>query len=236
VKRFFVELALGKDFELTDAEHNHLANVLRVKTGEHVTVCCGDAFDYRYEVTKITKNASSMRFIERKENFSNPKVWVSVFLAKIKFDNLALAVTKLNEIGASEVVIFNAANCNVALKSVNVEKLNIIAQQSCKQCGRSIPLKVRITTDEPDVALRGFDTVFFADELRENELALLSVQEISATDKNAVIIGPEGGFTLNERNKLLRVAKPVSLGRRILRAETAAIVSAAILLSKMGEL
>jgi len=239
LKRFFVAQPLGKDFELQGQEHNHLANVLRTQTGESIIVCNGDEFDYTYNVVKIAKHSTQMKFLNRAINTANPTKHVAVFLALIKPDKLSQAVTQLNEIGVTELVLFNADRCNVVLRTLNLDKFAEIARQSCKQCGRSKPLTIRYTSAEPDVALAPYNTIYFADEMTAHDCVLKSCG--SQRDKSinglpssvahlktqscAVIIGPEGGFTPNERAKLLKLATPISLGSRILRAETAAVIA-----------
>ena len=227
MKRFFVSCQLGKNFELKGGEHNHLANVLRVQVGESVIVCNGDEFDYVYNADKITKNSTQLCFVSRTQNIANPTKQVAVFLAIIKPDKLHTAITQLNEIGASELVLFNADRCNVSPKQINLEKLNEIARQSCKQCGRSIPIKISLTFKEPEIALAGYDRIYFADE--SLDLSLRDPQdfktELCVGSSVAIIIGPEGGFTPTERAKLLKIATPISLGPRILRTETAAVCS-----------
>lgn len=223
MKRVFVtSLTPTKDIDLTGQEHQHLSKVLRTTVGENVVVFCGDAFDYEYTIDRMTKTSTHLKFVQKTLNIANPTRHIAVFLALIKPDKMTAAITALNELGVAELVLFNADRCNVAPKSVNLDRMNEIARQSCKQCRRSIPMTVRITTDEPAVALRGFDAVYFADETCEPIPPLVS-GELS---RIAVVIGPEGGFTPNERAKLAAVATPVSLGTRILRAETAAVAMA----------
>jgi len=205
---------------LTDAEHNHLANVLRLKVGDTIIAVRGDEFDYFFQIAAITKKETKLKFLEKQKNQHNPQKSFTVYLGAIKFDNLALAVTQLNEIGVTDIVIFRSERCqNVP---VNIEKLQKIAEQSCKQCGRSIPVRVKECKFE-EIPSGGI----FADE-KCTSLRGVHDEAIS------IIIGPEGGFTEREREELKQKATPVSLGGRILRAETAAVVGAAILLHAFG--
>ena len=131
----------------------------------------------------------------------------------------------------------------ISPKSVNVEKLQTIAEQSCKQCGRSIPLSVSITNKQPAEVFDGFNHVFFADETMSGDDVTLESKLAPAiqpdkTARYAIVVGAEGGFTEKEREKITAEKNivSVSLGRRILRAETAVISLAAVVLAKMGEL
>ena len=221
MRRFYIDTkqGLSRDLVLTGSEHNHLANVLRLMAGDEIIAVCGDEFDYLYSILRITKNNTQLKFISKNENPFNPRVKFTVYMGVIKHDNLALAVSALNEIGATQIVLFKTARAqNIPAR---IDKLQAIAQQSCKQCGRSIPLAVRgVISFEQLLTEIPKDTIF-ADEKEESK---------QVKSASAIIIGPEGGFTEQERELLRKTATPVSLGGRILRAETAAVVGAAKLL------
>ena len=231
-KRFFVKTenqSLAKDFFLVDSEHHHLANVMRLRVGDELVIVCGDEFDYFYKIVSITKNSTGLEFVKRVVNQCNPKEKLTVYISLIKFDNLVTAITKLSEIGVSDVVLFNSDYSNIATKSVNILKLEKILEQSCKQCERSIPIKLRGVMSFAEMLKDLPGNVVFADETKRDE-------KLSFAGVDAVVIGPEGGFSGQERDALGIVAKPISLGRRVLRTETAAIVASTLILSKKGEI
>lgn len=207
MKRFFVNHELGKDFELAGSEHHHLANVARTKVGEQVIVCNGDEFDYIYTATRISKNISFLVFERKELNAANPEKNLTVFMAVIKFDNLAMTVEKLNEIGVSELMLFTSERVNA--KPPNIGKLKIITEQSCKQCGRSIPMNIRGVLSFKEMML-----------------------ELKKCGKEGLAIGPEGGFTPTESEQIFSIksATPAWIGGRTLRSETAAIAFAARIL------
>ena len=259
VKRFYVRDDLGKDFDLIGAEHNHLANVLRTRHGETVIICCGDEFDYHYKADKITKHASHMKFISKEPNTKNPKVSLTVYLALIRAEKLSQVIAHLNEIGVSDLVLFSAEYSNISPKVIGVNRLNVIAEQSCKQCGRSKPMRIRYTADTLDFELIDLPCVLFADEkLRGEETTPADIKKIIenmpkmdehakssiySQNKNiptapAILIGPEGGFSPAEHDMLcsMRDIIPISMGARILRAETAAMVLSARVMAAYGEL
>jgi len=240
MKRFFSKLQLGtQDIVLDQAEYHHLADVLRLKSGDIVTGICGDEYDYMYRIAKITKTAASLEFVSKTLNNHNPKKSLTVYIALIKPDLLSLVVQKLNEIGAGSIVVFCSANCNLPPKSVNFEKLRTVAQQSCKQCGRSMPVQVQGVIDFAQMTKSLSKHAIFADErlgMGTKDGKKLSDIDFTSINTAELIIGPEGGFTQTERAELMTAAHPVSLGNRILRAETAAIAGVAIILGKMGEI
>ena len=241
MKRFFVNHQLGDDFKLTDSEHHHLANVLRTRTGESVIVCCGDEFDYIYEAKNISKSATQMRFIEKQINKNNPACKLTVFMPLIKTEKLLLVTQKLNELGVSVMALFSAANSNVSQKEIPVDKLTTIAQQSNKQCGRSISLIIQTIGDFKNIleAVRRYSSIIFLDEKeQENRISKVVIPKEHHASNIAIILGPEGGFTEQERMFLRQIKNvlPVKLGRRILRAETAAIAAVSIIMAKLGEM
>lgn len=233
VKRLFVKSLPEKDIEIIGTEHNHLTQVLRAQIGERVVIFCGDEFEYTFEITNITKKSILLKFIRKDRCANNPKVSITVFLAAIKHENLSLVVQKLNEIGVKEIVIFDATRSNVSTKNLRIERLESIAEQSCKQCGRSIPVKITFGNLG---GLCNFDKIIFADENHKDDL--LGTLSLNNKDSIAAIIGPEGGFTDAERKEILshKNVVSVSLGKRIFRAETAAIAVSSIILSKVGEI
>ena len=196
MKRFFIETNLGGDVSLAGGEHHHLCNVLRVQVGDNVALINGDEFDYLYNVVSITRSASLLNFVKKERNRHNPTAHVCVYLGATKYDALAHAVTDLNEVGVSDLYIFRS---EFSQKTANIDKLNLLAKQSCKQCGRSIPMRVHGMID-------------FAD--------------IPANAK--IVIGPEGGFSKTEKERVNKIGADCYLGKRILRSETAAIAAAVL--------
>ena len=237
MKRFFVsQKQLGFDTILEGGEHNHLAHVLRMESNERVILICGDIWDYVYEIVRITKSQTHLKFISRTRNKSNPNTNLVVFLGVNKLDNLALVVEKLNEIGVGEFVPFTGARSNIPKNALNQAKLQNIANQSCKQCGRSIPMRVHEAITFSDVLdeLGKFDIAFYAD--RGECDSQIDVHILQGKQYTAIIIGPEGGFTANELISVKNSARQITLGSRILRSETAAIVASTVMLSMLGEL
>ena len=236
LKRYFYIFEMSDLVTLEGREHHHLANVVRSKVGEHVILFNGDNYDYEYQITAITRDSATLRYAGRAKNKANPTAHVSVFLGLIKPDNLGLVVEKLNELGVGNLYLFTTERTNTNAKSVNVDKLQMIANQSCKQCGRSTPLLVKpiITFEKMLVGTKHFDQVFYAD--RGERRDKLFLQTLDKDQNVAIIIGPEGGMSLEENLAITQNAEPITLGTRTLRSETAAIVASTIVLHKLGEI
>jgi len=241
MKRFFTEQKLGSDIMLQGKEHHHLSQVLRMRPDDKIILVCGDEFDYHYDIISIKKECSNLKFISRAINTANPKIEFVVFMGMIKLDNMSLVVEKLNELGVSAIFPFTSANSNIPAKAINIEKLEYIAKQSCKQCGRSIALRVNPVLGWIEMLdkLKDFEMVIYADT-QEKSRKISEVLNVTSKEnkpiKIAVVIGPEGGFTLQEGQTISKLAIPVTLGSRILRAETAAITTSSIILSILDEM
>lgn len=235
MKRFFVQEKLGQNFNLTGAEHHHLASVVRCKVGDKVIVTNGDEFDYKYQIDTITRDHAGLSFLEKIKNRCNPSKILTVYLGLIRLENVSMVVKKLNELGVSRIIPFLCERSNIDKRAIDIQKLTAIAQQSCKQCGRSIPLQVGevITFNQLAKYVKLHDYAFYAD--RGEKTTRIRTDALLGQN-TALVIGPEGGLTLNENLTLATAATPVTLGRRTLRSETAAIVASTLILSVLGEL
>ncbi|MCL2570518.1 MAG: 16S rRNA (uracil(1498)-N(3))-methyltransferase [Firmicutes bacterium] len=238
-KRFYYPIILGDNITLYGPEHHHLANVSRCKLEEKVTVFNGDAYDYTYEIVAIQRDETKLKFISKIKNTKNPTVNLTVFLGLIKLDNLALVVEKLTEIGVTKLVPFVCGNSNIGAKTIRVEKLTSISAQSCKQCGRSIPIQIENTLSFQNMisVIRGIDMVYYADLTETaNRITRTGKLGTQRPKEIAIIIGPEGGFTKDETIAIKNNSTPITLGARTLRSETAAIVGATLVLNLFGEI
>lgn len=238
MKTFYVNSVNGNNIELVGDEHNHLKNVMRLNCGDQVQVVCGDDFNYFCTIMQINKNSTILKVDSKELNKANPKVNLTCYMALIKNDNLSLAVQKLTELGCSTFVPFESRYTVNKDKGTKIEKLNLITQQSLKQCGRSKPMVIKPTKKLTDLLndLKQHDLIIFANETEKSEnLNDVLMQNMNA--KNiAIIVGCEGGFEQTEIDLLINNnAKSVTLGSRILRAETASIMLTAIILNFFKE-
>ena len=236
IKRFLADKIENNKVTLIGEEHTHLSQVLRMSVGQEVVIVCGDEYDYLCHIDSIDKKATHLTVVNKTKNIYNPSTHMTVFVDLIKNDNMNLVIQKLSELGVSDVVPFYSQYTVAKDKGTKCDKWQKIASQSTKQCGRSITLKVHdtISFDKMISDLKDFDVVYFANETEGNN-TLDNVFDKNA--KNiAVIIGCEGGFSKSEIEILKsHNAKSVTLGKRILRAETANIALCSVLMYKYGE-
>lgn len=237
MKTFFVNISdiSNNKVLLSGEEHNHLKNVLRLNKGAQVCVVCGDEYNYNCEVVEVNKNNSLLKVNSKTLNTANPKVNLTAFVALIKNDKLNLIIQKLTELGVTNIIPFESKYTIIKDNKLKHEKLQVISNQSIKQCGRSIPAKIYPTINISQIDCKNYDLVLFANESEKN-VKISDVILNKNLNNMALIIGPEGGFTTEEKAMLIKNgAKSVTLCSRILRAETAAIMLTSLVLNYMGE-
>lgn len=238
MKRFFVneQLNINSNIKVEGIEHNHIKNVMRMNVGDELILVCGDEFDYKAIIVAISKGDTTCKIISRELNEYNSISNVTVFQALVKSDNMSLIVTKLTELGVKEFQPFESDFITSKDKFGKVNKLQEISNQSIKQCKRSIPMKVNeiISFNEILYKLKGYDVIIFANECER--VHKLSTMPLSIDKKVAIVVGSEGGFSSDEINRLISIgAESVTLGKRILRAETASIALTSVVMFRLGE-
>lgn len=231
---FFVdESARGGDtFRITGADYNHIRNVLRMRQGDTFLVSCGggshlcalEAFEEAAVVASI-----------REEDYQDTELRVELYLFQglPKSDKLELIIQKTVELGVRGVIPVEMKRCVVKLeekkKKSRRERWQAIAESAAKQSKRSrVPEVGEVLTYREAVKLAGEMDLFLLPY--ENERGMAETKEaleaIRPGMKVAILIGPEGGFDPKEVALAQEAgAKCISLGRRILRTETAAITS-----------
>jgi len=230
IHRLFVDGVLG-DRVLIDCSPNqahYLGNVLRLRIGAKVLVFNGRDGEWRAEIREQSKKTCLLECIEAMREQSR-NLDLHYLFAPIKRARLDYMVQKATEMGASKLLPVRTEFTQVS--RVNKVRMLANAIEAAEQCGT---LNVPEVGDLQDLeqALRKWDPVrrlVFCDEGAEEADPLQALQEIRGA-QTAVLIGPEGGFSAAER-KLLRAQPfvvPISLGPRIMRADTAAVAALAL--------
>lgn len=229
MKKFFIEKQnIDKNqIVITNDEFFHFKNVLRTRLHEKIICICGDENYYHCEVTKIEKTYAIANILKIEKCPANPKIDITVFQGLPKADKLELIVQKISELGATTLIPFESEFTIAKNNNLKIERLKKIAKEACKQCGRSLPIKISNTIKFKDINnyLTDFDLVLFLNEKSEGKNKINNlINEINSSKKIAVIIGAEGGFSNTEINLLSnKKIMDISLGKRILRTETATI-------------
>lgn len=232
MKRFFCESIEDNRVSFSKDESNHIVRVSRLREGDEIIVPNGE-FDLLCRITSAEAAAAEAEILSRSENRANPKARICLYMACSKSDKLELAAQKACELGASAFVPFVSKRCVKIPDAKSAEKLlarlERISFEALKQCGRNFAMEVEkpISFDELLKRIENTDLALFAYEASEESLR--EAFHGSAGKEIMLIVGCEGGFEESEAEKIVNAgAKPVSLGGRILRAETAAISLMAI--------
>lgn len=229
---FFVkpEETAGEILYLTGENYKHACSVLRVRSGEQLLISDGSGRDYLCEVMEEETDRLMLRRISSQEsNELSAEVWLYQGLPKS--DKLELIIQKAVELGAAGIVPVETRNTVVRLDAKKAASKTVrwqaIAEAAAKQSKRSVIPQVR----EPigfSAALRemeGFQLRLIPYEHAEEiQVTMDMLSRMQPGGRVAVWIGPEGGFAPEEIEEAMKAGLvPVTLGRRILRTETAAI-------------
>lgn len=226
MRRFQTEEIDGRSEVLLDPrQSHHLRNVLRLKEGDRIVLSDNSGFDYEARIEDCSGPQVQCTVEAKVPSRSEMCVAVTVYQAVIKGDHFDYAVQKMVETGAAAIVPYLSARC---VKKPNnpqrfVERARRIAAEAAKQCERSVVPRVADILPFGEVLrdLSGQFTIFACE--REQSRTLRQLLSGGCPQRAALIVGPEGGFTEEEKEALIESgAHPVTLGPRILRSETAA--------------
>ncbi len=237
-KRFLInEQDIYKNtITLQGEEHNHLANVLRLRVGQTIECFYNGSDIYECQIDSITKQSTAATILSTRPNPANPTHKVTLFQGLPKLDKLELVVQKCAELGVSEIIPFTSQHTIAKPNDNKTDRLNKISVSASKQCGTTQILNVSntITFKMLLERLKDYDVVVFANE-KEIKTPLSNILQ---NKKNiAIVVGSEGGFSSQEIDQLIDGgAKSITLGKRILRTETASIVVSSLVMYNLGEL
>jgi 16S rRNA (uracil1498-N3)-methyltransferase len=238
MRRFF---APAKNFTetsvtLDETETRHLRDVLRQHVGDEVYVVDGEGREYRCVISEIGKRVASLEIIEIAAP-SAPESALDLTLAAavLKADKFDLVVQKAVELGVTTLVPLETIRCDAKVKDAakKTERWRRIALEADKQSGRSRLMEIAepVAFGKFAAASRDGETILFSE--RDGG----SVNNVEGKKKITAIVGPAGGWDDAELDLASKHGvRIVTFGGRILRAETAAIVVAAILQHRFGDL
>ncbi|MCH5160877.1 MAG: 16S rRNA (uracil(1498)-N(3))-methyltransferase [Clostridiales bacterium] len=230
--RFYVN-NIKSPLELTGDAHTHAAYSLRVRVGDYITVFDGKGVECSCKVTSVNKDKTCLEIIDTRENVGETKTEYSLYLSVIKQDRFELAVQKATELGVSNIIpVYSSYTQRVG--NLNIDRLHKIAISACEQCGRSKVPTIEQPIEFDELLERTKHTHMIFPWEREMHGSLM--EAIDNSKSVSVFVGPEGGITEQEKIALVNAgAHSVTLGPRILRAETAAITTLSVICCAMGE-
>lgn len=243
MRRLFLDGALSDTFSIGGPDAHHLLHVLRVKAGQHFVVVDADGRTAEAEITGCAADAVQLRRLADIAADTDSPVELVLAQCLPKADKMDFIVQKAVELGAVSVQPLRSTNCVVkydaAKAAARGQKWQRVADEAAKQCGRT-----RRMTVEPLQGLAewlaAFDfsaaALLFCYESEQRQGIRACLQELQ-TRRFVLLIGPEGGFTPAEAEALITAgAQSVTLGPRILRAETAALAALSVVQYEKGDL
>lgn len=236
----------------TDDLH-HMMKVLRLKEGDEVDVSDGVRWEYRARIESLSREEAELLILDKQAFASEPSVKVTLFQGIPKAGKMETIIQKCVELGVYEIVpVFMDRTVVVDRGKFGrkIERWNKVSAEAVKQCRRGIVPHVTDPVKTVDM-LRDSDNSGTPDMLDEFDLVLLPYENEKGTtikdvlrqetaergrdpERIAVIIGPEGGFSDEEAIAIIGAGgKSVSLGRTILRTETAGMAALAMIMYEL---
>ena len=240
--RFFVDAnEMQDDTIVLRGENAAHAKVLRLKAGEHILVCDGNGNDCTCVVVSVSPSEVNMHVIARQQSTAEAAVKASIYLGFPKADKLEHVIQKATELGAYEIVAFPTARCiskpDEKSLSKKVDRWQKIAFSAAEQCGRGLVPKIVILPSYSDALMRAKEadkTILFY----ENEYATTLHMALADCKYSSIslITGPEGGFEVHEVSQAKELGIQIcTLGKRILRCETAPLCALSAVMYASGE-
>ena len=247
MRRFFVAPdAVQDNMVYFDAElARHMGKVLRLSAGEQVTVCTGEGSAYLVALEQFSKDAVTGRILEQLDHLQETSIQVVLYQGMPKGDKLELIIQKCTELGISAVVPVETSRSVVHLDGnkagKKLERWQKIAQEASQQSKR-----VQVPTVGPYYNWKqmlkaleqaeGLTIVFWEDEQTQSLKVLLRSQ-MAKPQRINLVVGPEGGLSEDEVAQLRDLgAVSASLGKRILRTETAGMAGISMIMYEFDEL
>lgn len=237
-KRFFVEnINYPDDCEvvLDGEEFVHAKTVQRVEKGTEIILLDGSGKEYSAIVAKIEKRSLIAHITGAADGEREPNTRIYLLCGALKGDKTELIVQKATELGVSKIGVFSSEYCAAFMNENKIERLNKVAREAAKQCMRSCAPEV-VYFDNFKSALNSaseFKNKLFACEFaKQSDIEIMSI-----SGSTALVVGSEGGFSEGEFVLSQQLGfSGITLGKRILRAETAAISLASLVAYALGEL
>lgn len=229
---FFVseEQINGENAYIEGSDVNHIANVLRMKPGEELLISAKGDWDYLCKIVDIETDRVNLKVLESMEQRELP-VNITLLQGIPKSDKLEMIIQKAVELGVSEIIPVKTKRVVVKIDEKKVDtkvnRWNAIAESAAKQSKRSIIPKVHepMSIDNALEIVKDFGVKLIPYENADGiDKTRKILDNMDKTKNIAVFIGPEGGFEESEVERIKNSGfEVITLGKRILRTETAGL-------------
>lgn len=243
--RFFVNPSQisENEIEITGGDVNHIKNVLRMTVGEEISVSDGHGRDYFGKIETLGRESITVRIENSWASYVELPVKLTLFQGLPKADKMELIIQKAVELGAYEIVPVVTKRTIVKLdekkEAKKLARWQGISESAAKQSGRGLIPKVwaPVSFKQAVNEAAAMDAVLIPYEKAEGmESARQTVRNLKGKKHIGIFIGPEGGFDESEVETAAAAgAVPITLGKRILRTETAGLAALAVLMFELDE-
>jgi len=215
-------LKINDKIMLDEYGSHHLSKVLRFPQGQSITLFNGDGYNYQAQVLS-TKKQCEVHIIQSEDNLSESCLDLTLVQGIAKGEKMDFLIQKAVELGVNQIVPIFTQHCVVRLKGEKLKKRMQHWQKiiigACEQSGRSVVPKLLDALDFDQFVGQDFEQVFVLHHRAEKSLL-----EFEKTYQATIVIGPEGGLSESEITHLIQKnARPLLLGSRVLRTETASL-------------
>lgn len=243
--RFFVEPSriVGDEIMITGIDVNHIKNVLRMKVGEHLSISDGQNVEYDCIITQLQEDCIITQIQSTIENSRELPVRITLFQGIPKSDKLEWIIQKAVELGACEIVPVqmkrSVAKIEPKKAQKKIERLQAIALSAAKQAKRSVIPTVSMPMSFKEAVAYGKTMercLVPYEEERGIAHTRTVIQNLHGIKSIGIYIGPEGGFDEKEIEEVKTAGfEIVTLGKRILRTETAGLAMLSVLMMELEE-
>ena len=235
MKRFFVD-KIEQITCLSGEEFEHAKNVLRIGVGAEVILLDNSGKEYTAVVSAVEKKQMLLNVVRESVGEREAKADVCLLFGYLKnADKNEFIVQKAVELGVKKIGVFSSQFSSAYMNANKLERLNKVSREAAKQCLRSVAPTVEYFQTLDDALNFGADfghKLFACEFAEQSEISLTSLK-----NSVAIVIGSEGGFSREEAELAREKGYAlISLGKRILRAETAAVALTSIVAYELGEL
>ena len=239
MRRFFTDDIAGQTATITGDDAHHISRVLRMKAGDALSLCDGAGYEYSAVISSISSDAVICALGERRESAVESPVHITLFQCLPKTGKMELIVQKCTELGVFSIVPVVSARC-VVVPNKDFEKkrerYNRVALEAAKQSRRAMVPEVLPLVELKKIDPGAFDLFLIAYEDESGHTLKQALHAANSPKSIALLIGPEGGLEEGEVARLIQSgAISVSLGKRILRTETAGMAMLAQTLYEVEE-
>ena len=235
LKRFFVE-ELHQETELIGEEFEHAKNVLRLAVGDEVILLDNSGKEYTAVIATVEKKRMLLNVVREEVGQREAKADVCLLFGYLKnADKNEFIVQKAVELGVKKIGVFSSEYSSAYMNANKLERLNKISKESAKQCLRAVAPKVEYfdSLEKALVWAQGYENKLFACEFSTESKC--DIEKLQGS--TAIVIGSEGGFSRAEEEGASALGySSVTLGKRILRAETAAVALTSVVMFHLDEL